>query len=258
METISYKKIDGIGIIALNRPEVRNAINFKMMDELEGSLQQAWKDHEVKVIVITGEGEKAFAAGGDLQEFHGLKTKNEALVMLKRMSGILSSIERSPKPIIAGINGVAVGGGCELALACHIRLCSEHAKLGFVQIGLGITTGWGGGTRILHKLGLSKGLTLLLTGEVIKAEKALQMGLVDEVFPADHFLEHLIEFAKKISQHPLQSILAYMKIVKQMGQGTNFEELKEMEIDQCATLWETPIHHHEVERFLAEKIPDRV
>jgi enoyl-CoA hydratase/carnithine racemase len=239
-----------IAIITLNRPEVRNAINLEMVDGLNKVLDQMEHDPEVKVIIFTGSGEHAFISGGDLKQFHAAKTKEEALPMLVKVGDLLTRIQKLKKPTIAMINGTAVGGGCEFAASCDFRFASDHAKLGFVQISLHITTGWGGASRLIRKIGRTNALRLLLTGEVMGAEQAMACGFVDKVFPREILLEQTYAFAEKIANQPLEGIMAYMMMAHDYDEGLGLESSIEKEIDRCSDLWGSSAHAEIVQTFL--------
>jgi enoyl-CoA hydratase len=189
---------DQIAVITLNRPRVLNALSSQVFTDLKHAFHALAKDDEVKVILITGSGDKAFAAGADISE----------LVSLNRVSGralsgsgnaIFRQIETCGKPVIALINGFALGGGCELAMACTLRIASETAKLGQPEVKLGLIPGYGGTQRLPRLIGRSGALKLLLTGETISAQEALRIGLVDEIVSLDHLHNRGRELARTIA-----------------------------------------------------------
>lgn len=198
METIVLEKNNGIALITLNRPEVRNAISFEMVEELDECLDELALDPEVKVVIFTGAGDVAFASGGDLAQFGSVRTKDKSQPMLLRVARLLSKIDRFPKPTIAMINGAAIGGGCEFATACRFRFASDKAKLGFVQIGMHIITGWGSGTRLMEKIGTNQALMLLLMGEMFDAHKGKEIGFITDVYPHDELKEKYSNLPKKL------------------------------------------------------------
>ncbi|WP_304415272.1 enoyl-CoA hydratase/isomerase family protein [Brevibacillus aydinogluensis] len=166
------------------------------------------------------------------------------------MAGLLRAIDNCSKPTIAMINGHAIGGGCEFAISCHFRFAAETAVLGFVQIGLSITTGWGGGSRLLDKLPESKALALLLTGKRVSAQEAERYGLVDAVYPADRLREETERFAAKIAAQPLSGIRAYMQLLRWKRDGLSLDERIRREVSQCAELWGSDDHVSAVQRVL--------
>jgi enoyl-CoA hydratase len=179
---------EGILTIVINRVDKMNALNQEVLTELDHVLTEAATKESVKGIVITGAGPKAFVAGADISEFQGAD-KITALVMAKRGQTIFNKIENSSKPIIAAINGFALGGGCELAMACHIRLAADHAKFGQPEVNLGLIPGYGGTQRLTQLIGKGKALELIMSGNMIDAIEAHQLGLVNHVTTAAGLLD---------------------------------------------------------------------
>ncbi|WP_064200530.1 enoyl-CoA hydratase/isomerase family protein [Brevibacillus brevis] len=252
METLLLQKQDGIATITLNRPHVHNAISVELVDELHQVLQDCQADPRVKVLIVTGTG-RSFVSGGDLNQFIAARGFEQAHPLLSKVTGLLSTIDQYSKPVIAMINGAAVGGGCEFAGACHFRFASDRATFGFVQISMHITTGWGGGSRLLDLLPESKALALLLTGDRLQAEEAKSYGFVDEVYPEEALHEEVYRFARKIAAQPLTGIEAYMQILKWKRMGLPQEERIRREVSQCAHLWGSPEHVAVVESFLTKR-----
>jgi enoyl-CoA hydratase/carnithine racemase len=249
MDTILVQKEGGVATVTLNRPHVHNAISLEMVNELHEAMDDCRRDSQVKVLIFTGAG-NSFVSGGDLRQFIAARGKEQALPMLAKVGELLSAIDAFPKPTIAMINGTALGGGCEFAMACHFRFASESAVLGFVQIGMHITTGWGGGTRLLSRLPESRALALLLTGERMSGAQAVQYGLLDGVYPADRLQAEVNRFAGKIAAQPLESIEAYIRLLKWKRDGLPETERIAREIEQCAGLWGSEQHLAVVQRFL--------
>ncbi len=249
METILLEKRAGVAFITLNRPHVRNAISLEMADELRQAVSECEEDDAVKVLVFTGMGD-SFVSGGDLRQFMQARGREQAQPILDRVAGLLGAIDGCSKPTIAMINGHAIGGGCEFAVSCHFRFAAETAMLGFVQIGLSITTGWGGGSRLLDKLPESKALALLLTGKRISAREAERCGLVDAVYPPDRLREETERFAAKIAAQPLAGIRAYLQLLRWKRDGLSLDERIRGEVSQCAGLWGSDDHVRAVQRFL--------
>lgn len=252
METITLDKDGGIAIITLDRPHVRNAINLEMVREIEQALEDCKRDPACKVILFTGAGQ-TFISGGDLEQFGSARGYDESCPLLFRVGQLLQAITDFPKPVIAMINGTAVGGGCEFAAACHIRVASKEAKLGFVQIGMHITTGWGGGSRLFSLLPEAKALMLLLTGEKLSATEAQSFGFVDYVYPADALRERTLSLAAKIARQPLEPIASYMKMLSWKHAGMSLEQRVQKEIEQCARLWGSEPHTAAIQRFLRKE-----
>jgi enoyl-CoA hydratase len=181
-QNLILKKEGGIGWITVNRPEKLNALNIATIEELQAAFAEFEKDLEVRVIILTGTGEKAFVAGADISEFSHLDAET-GTYFARRGQGLTRSIEYCRKPVIAAINGYALGGGTEIALACHIRLASENAKLGQPEVKLGIIPGYGGTQRLPRLVGKGKALELILSGRMIEAKEACEVGLVNKVVP---------------------------------------------------------------------------
>ena len=182
-ETLLLERRERVAIITINRPDKRNALNIKTREEGAALLAELRGDDSVGVVVFTGAGDKAFIAGADIAEFAGRTAMMQRDVMTAR--SLFTAIDTFPKPIIAMINGYCLGGGCELALACDIRIASETASFGQPEINLGIIPGGGGTQRLTRLVGEGKAMELILTGEIIDAKTAYAIGLVNHVFPAD-------------------------------------------------------------------------
>ena len=187
-ENILLSQKEALAIITINRPKKLNALNKATIEELHEAFQVLAKDSSVKVIVITGSGEKAFVAGADITEFGGL-TKEEAMALAKRGQDVFFKIENSPKPIIACVNGFALGGGCELAMACHFIIASESAVFGQPEVNLGIMVGYGGSQRLTQRVGKGRAMELVITGKTINATQAMNYGLVNYVVPQTELLD---------------------------------------------------------------------
>lgn len=181
-ETLLTSLEEGILLITINRPDKLNAINRQVMTDLEMAIDAAEKDPAVKGVILTGSGPKAFVAGADITEFLGLD-HGEGMDIARRGLMIFFKIERCSKPVIAAVNGFALGGGCELAMACHFRVASENARFGQPEVNLGLIPGYGGTQRLVQLIGKGRALELLMTGEMIDAQKAFSYGLVNHVVP---------------------------------------------------------------------------
>jgi enoyl-CoA hydratase len=188
---------NAIFIITINRPDKMNALNIHLIAELEMALDEAVKNNDIKGIILTGSGEKAFAAGADIREFASF-TREQALQLSANGHRIFTKIEECSKPVIAAVNGFALGGGCELAMACHIRIAAEQAKFGQPEINLGVVPGYGGTQRLVRYIGKAKATELLLTADMIDAQTALQLGLVNYVVPQAELLAKCEEVLNKI------------------------------------------------------------
>jgi enoyl-CoA hydratase/carnithine racemase len=192
-----YTTRESIATITVNRPSVRNALNVETVEELGAAFEQAKKDPDVGAVILTGAGDKAFVAGADISEIAGL-TEATGAEFSRRGQSVFDFIDSLGKPVIAAVNGYALGGGCELAMACTVRVASENAVFGQPEVKLGLIPGYGGTQRLPRLIGKSSALRLLLTGETVSATEALRLGLVDVVVPADALRSTAETLAKQI------------------------------------------------------------
>ena len=184
--------------ITINRPDKLNALNKAVFTDISNAVDEINNNAAIKSAIITGAGSKAFVAGADITEFSGL-TKEAAMALAKRGQDIFFKIEHSKKPIIAAVNGFALGGGCELAMACHFRIASDNAKFGQPEVNLGLLPGYGGTQRLTQLIGKGRAIELLIAGTMIDANTALQYGLVNYVVPAADLLNHAITILQIIN-----------------------------------------------------------
>jgi enoyl-CoA hydratase len=212
-ENLLYEKRDRIGFITFNRPKVLNALNRKTMEELKDILDAAREDDEVRVLILTGAGEKSFVAGADIAEL-AVQTPVSGKETAAFGQGVLRLLETLGKPSIAAINGFALGGGCEVALACSMRLASKTAKLGQPEVKLGILTGYGGSQRLTRLCGKGVANELCLTGEMISADEALRIGLVNHVYEPAELLPAAEALAKKIVANAPLSVKFTMEAIE--------------------------------------------
>lgn len=198
-ENINYTVENGIATIAINRPKALNALNLATLTELKDVVEKIAVDKAVQVVIITGAGEKSFVAGADIVE---MSTKNavEGRVWGQVGQNIFTEIENLPQPVIAAVNGFALGGGCELACACDIRYASENAKFGQPEVGLGITPGFGGTQRLTRVVGRGHAKELIYTANIIDAQEALRIGLVNKVVPQAELMDAVMKLAKTITK----------------------------------------------------------
>lgn len=184
--------------VTINRPDKLNALNREVMTDLDAVLNEIESNNEIKAVILTGAGQKGFVAGADITEFLGL-SKEEGMALAKKGQDIFFRIENNSKPIVAAVNGFALGGGCELAMACHFRIASENAKFGQPEVNLGLIPGYGGTQRLVHLIGKGRALELLLSGNMIDAQTALQYGLVNSVVPQEELLNKTRSILEVIS-----------------------------------------------------------
>src|SRR5205809_2536363 len=197
-ETILVERRERVAIITINRPEKRNALNIQARAEGAAVLDEVRADDSVRVAVITGAGDKAFIAGADIAEFAERTAITQREVMLER--SLFNAIDSFPKPIIAMVNGYCLGGGCEVALACDIRIAGDKASFGQPEINLGIIPGGGGTQRLTRLVGEGKSMEMILSGEIINAETAHAIGLANQVVPADQLETKTMEIANRIAE----------------------------------------------------------
>ena len=222
MENVKVEKKNKIAYVTIDRPKVLNALNSATMAELQEVFTEIAADANTRVVILTGGGEKSFVAGADINEL----AKNnavEAKAYTHRGQAVLDLIENLGKPVIACINGFALGGGCEIAMACTMRLASENAKLGQPEVKLGIIPGYGGTQRLPRLVGTGLAMQILLTGEMISAQEAHRIGLVNEVLPADRLIARAEEIAAKIIANAPLAIQYCMEAVNQ-GMNMTLQE----------------------------------
>jgi enoyl-CoA hydratase len=215
---MEYKNIlldfkEHIAVVTLNRPDKLNALNHETLVELKEVFEILKSDENVFVVIVTGSGEKAFVAGADISEINKLNML-EGKVFAEFGQEVFSFIDKFDKPVIAAINGFALGGGCELALSCHIRLASENAKFGQPEVNLGIIPGYGGTQRLARLINSGRAMEMILTADLIDANEALRIGLVNKVYPQNDLMNKAFEMAAKIASKGQQAIRLAVKSVK--------------------------------------------
>ncbi len=246
-------KQNRIGTITVNRPDKLNALNAQVRMSLAMALEQLRQDADVRVVILTGAGDKAFIAGADIAEFKGAAAVTQYRVM--QTSDIYSALERFPKPTIAMINGFCLGGGCEVAMACDIRIAGDKAKLGQPETNLGIIPGGGGTQRLPRLVGQGQAMRLIMTGELIDAARAGAIGLVDDVVPQAELKEKTLELAGKIAEKSPDSLQAAKESIRAAWQmpleaGLRFEKA------WFGLLFSTEDMNEGVTAFLEKRKPD--
>lgn len=219
-QTLLTDLSEGIFTITINRPDKLNALNKVVMDELNDVIDVIYKNDKIKSAIITGTGNKAFVAGADISEFQDLN-KEQGMDMAKKGQDIFFKIENSPKPIIAAVNGFALGGGCELAMSCHFRIASENAKFGQPEVNLGLIPGYGGTQRLTQLIGKGRAIELLITANMIDANTALQYGLVNYVVAQEELLNKAKSILKVINSKAPLAVASCIKCANVVGQETN-------------------------------------
>ena len=197
LQYIRVEQDKNLATVIIERPEKLNALNSQVIRELGDVFGNLREDDNVLIVILTGSGDKAFVAGADIAELSEM-TPISALNVSREGQRIFAEIERFPKPVIAAVGGYALGGGCELALACHMRVASENARFGLPEVSLGIIPGYGGTMRLARLVGLGRAVELTLTGEMIDATQAEHIGMVNAVYPQDELLDKTREFAERI------------------------------------------------------------
>lgn len=251
-ETITIEKRDAVAILTINRPDKLNALNSKVHEEGVVALEDLQNDESVRVLIITGAGEKSFIAGADISEFAGKTPVSQRQDFLQNT--LFNSLERFPKPIIAMINGFCLGGGCELALACDIRLASEKARFGQPEINLGIIPGGGGTQRLTKLIGEGKSMEMILTGEMIDAPTAHALGLVNHVYAPAELEAKTLEMANKIAEKSPVALQMAKEAVKAASKS-NLDEGLRREIDLFAICFSTEDKEEGVSAFLEKRKP---
>lgn len=209
---------DGTLIVTINRPDKLNALNKDVIEELGKVVDEIYSNNDIKTAILTGSGEKSFVAGADISEFTSLDVAGGSELAKKGQDTVFNKIENSPKPIIAAVNGFALGGGCELAMSCHFRIASENAKFGQPEVNLGLIPGYGGTQRLTQLIGKGKAMELMMTGDMIGADEAKALGLVNHVLP----LAELITKAKEITQKiQSKAPLAIAKVISCVNEAAN-------------------------------------
>jgi len=241
LEFLEYVEADGVGLLTINRPAVHNAIGLTTMPELERVLAHLETSPTPSALVLTGAGDKSFISGGDLKELERLTTHEGAASMSRQMQKLMSRLSDLTIPVIGAINGDSYGGGCEVALACDIRIASSHARFAFKQVTIGITPAWGGRSRLVELVGRSIALRLMLTGEVIDAAEAMHIGLVDSVVEPGSARDSAIALAQQMAANPHEAVRAIKHQVSK-GQRLVGDRAIEFEADSFARTWVSDAH----------------
>jgi len=213
-KNIKFEKNGAVGIITIDRPKVMNALNDETIAELDHLVTQLATDTSIRALILTGGGEKAFVAGADIGELAVVDVPGGG-AKCDRGQSLFHKIESLPQPVIAAVNGFALGGGCEIAMACDIRLASEKAKLGQPEVNLGIIPGYGGTQRLTRLVGYGKASQLTFTGDIIAAAEAYRIGLVDEVYPPEELIPNAMKMAQKIATKGPLALAAAKEAIKQ-------------------------------------------
>jgi enoyl-CoA hydratase len=251
-ETILVERADGVALVTLNRPKVLNALNGLMIAELRRAFAALDADAEVRVAILTGAGERAFAAGADIGELNALPSAVRGVGLARTGQGLTLQLERMRVPVIAAVNGFALGGGCELALGCDIRIASESAKFGQPEVNLGLMPGFGGSQRTARLLGRGMAMYLCLTGETIDAHEALRIGLVEKVVPAAQLLDETKRIAGLIASKAPLAVAATKRAIDE-GVALSTAAGLELEALHFGTLVDTEDFSEGTRAFLEKR-----
>jgi enoyl-CoA hydratase len=248
---LQLERNGAIATVTLHRPEVLHALDAAMFDELERVFQQLAADNDVRVILLIGSGDRAFAAGADIRALTGTDAVSGRATS-ERGQQVFLGIERCGKPVIACVNGVALGGGCELALACTFRIASERAKLGLPELKLGLIPGYGGTQRLPRLIGRSAALRLMLTGTAVDSAEALRLGLVDEVVPASELMARARAIAESIAAMAPLAVSAVIEAVAR-GDGKPIDAATQVEAEIFGRLCATADKREGLTAFLEKR-----
>ena len=252
-ETIKYEVKDSIAYVTINRPQAMNALNSQVLDELRGAFHEIAMDAEVKAVILTGEG-KAFVAGADIAEMSKLSGV-EARTFAKKGHGVMNFIENIEKPVIAAVNGFALGGGCELAMACDFRIASAKAKFGQPEVGLGLIPGFGGNLRLPRLVGKGMAKYLIMSAEMIGADEALRIGLVEKVVEPEALLETCEGIARTIcSKAPIA--VAVAKNVINNGSNVDMKSASAYEVNSFGITFASEDMREGTSAFLEKRKPE--
>ena len=241
-----------IAVVTINRPEVRNAVDKETWGLLRDTFENLDSNRDVKVIIVTGAGDKTFVAGADL---NSLKVRSVLETLDSENNAVVRAIEKVSKPTIAAINGYCLGGGCEIALACDIRIAAEKAKIGQTELNVGILPGAGGTQRLRNLVGQGKAMEMILTGEPVSAHEAYEIGLVNKVVPLDKLMEEAMSMAKKIAdKSPVVTKLAKRAI--QNGADLPIDTGLLIEILSQSVVFSTKDHLEGINAFLEKRKPE--
>ncbi|MEM1545544.1 MAG: enoyl-CoA hydratase-related protein [Candidatus Methanomethylicia archaeon] len=255
-KTIIIEKKEGVMKITLNRPRVLNAINTELITDLSHALDDADKDKDVRVIVITGAGDRAFSAGADISSFMELKSVVEAREFARKgFEMVIKRIESIRKPVIAMVNGLALGGGCELAMACDIIVASDKAVFGQPEINVGVLPGWGGMSRLARLVGIHKAKELAFTGDLISAIEAEKIGLINKVVPLEKLEEEVMKIANKLKdKSPIALQIAKETINRSFA--SDIDDVIMRDVDAFAAMFATEDSKEGVKAFLEKRKPE--
>jgi enoyl-CoA hydratase len=243
----------GVATITINRPKALNALNSAVMGEINAAITQCKKDDAVKSVIITGAGEKSFVAGADISQMATLRPQ-QAMAFMEFGIETFRMIETLPKPVIAAVNGFALGGGTELAMSCDFRFASENARFGQPEILIGLIPGWGGTQRLARLIGMGRAKELIMGGDQVNAQRAYEIGLVNKVFPLDQLLPEAKKFAAKLAGLP-GFALKMAKDAINFGYDLSLDNALRLETECCSQCFSTDDQKEGMKAFLEKRKP---
>ncbi len=253
-EFVQTRVDDGIAVVTICRPEALNALNDRTLDEFESAIAELTEDDAVVALVVTGDGPKAFVAGADIEELAAL-TPTGARAASAKGQRVLGALEACGKPVVGAINGFALGGGLELALACHVRIASENARMGLPEVTLGVIPGYGGTQRLARTIGVGRALAMIQTGDMIDAQTALSYGLVTQVVPPEDLTATALKTAGRIAKRgPVAVRFATDAVLR--GIGGSLEDGLAAERDLFGLVFATADMREGTRAFLEKRKPD--
>lgn len=255
-EFVKVKVEESVALLTISRPAQNkvNVLTVKAMQELDESIDAASKDDQIRVIVITGEGPYTFIAGADIKEIAKINSKEQAIELARKGQTVFNKIENLEKPVICAINAICLGGGMELAMACHMRIASDKAKFGQPEILLGIIPGFGGTQRLIRLCGAPKAREIILTGDQISAKDALDIGLVNQVVPEGRLLKEALGLAKKMAIRPQVAVKLVMRAIKE-GIEKDLISGLELEAQLFGEICQTQDMREGVQAFVEKRQP---
>jgi enoyl-CoA hydratase len=252
--TVGFERRGRVAVLTLDRPDALNALSTEMLDAIEEHLDAIEREPELRAVIVTGAGDRAFTAGADINHMRQA-TPLEAREYAKRGHAVTNRIEAFPRPVIAAVNGYALGGGCELALACDIRLASEKARFGLPEVTLGILPGWGGTQRMARATSPGFAKELIFTGRYVDAQEALSAGLANHVYPHEELMQRAMELAEKIATMPPGQIASAKEIVNLALEGDLQGHLAR-ELDAFALAFTTEDQREGMAAFFEKRPPE--
>ncbi|HOK06779.1 MAG TPA: enoyl-CoA hydratase-related protein [Syntrophales bacterium] len=252
-KNLLYELDGGVVTITINRPKALNALNSEVMGEINAAVTACGKDDAVKAVIITGAGEKSFVAGADISQMVDMKPQ-QAMAFMEFGIETFRLIETLPKPVIAAVNGFALGGGTELAMSCDFRFASENARFGQPEILIGLIPGWGGTQRLARLVGMGRAKELIMAGDQINAQRAYEIGLVNKVFPLDQLLPETKKFAAKLATLP-GFALKMAKHAINFGYDLALDNAMRLETQCCAQCFSTDDQKEGMRAFLEKRKP---